>query len=73
MSARRYAIIIEHGRSSYGAYSPDIPGCAVVGDSEAEVRKLIAGAIEFHLEALQMRGEAIPEPSSSVDYVEVAA
>jgi len=73
MSARRYAIIIERGPTSYGAYSPDIPGCAVVGGSDAEVRRLIAEAIEFHLEGLRARGEPIPEPSSLVDYVEVAA
>lgn len=73
MSARRYAIIIERGPTSYGAYSPDIPGCAVVGGSDAEVRQLIAEAIEFHLEGLRARGEPIPEPSSLVDYVEVAA
>jgi predicted RNase H-like HicB family nuclease len=73
MSAKRYAIIIEHGPASYGAYSPDIPGCAVVGDSEQEVRELIVEAIEFHIEGLKAHGEAVPEPSSSVDYVEVAA
>jgi predicted RNase H-like HicB family nuclease len=73
MSARRHAIIIERGPGSFGAYPPDIPRCAVVGDTEAEVRMLIAEAIEFHSEALRTHGEAIPEPSSSVDYVEFAA
>ena len=73
MSARRYAIIIERGPTSFGAYSPDIPGCAVVGGSDPEVRRLIAEAIEFHLEGLRARGEPIPEPSSVVDYVDVAA
>jgi predicted RNase H-like HicB family nuclease len=73
MTPRRYAIIIERGPTSYGAYSPDVPGCAVVGESSAEVRRLITEAIEFHLDCLRERGEPIPEPSSSVDYVEVAA
>ena len=73
MSAKRYAIIIERGAERFGAYSPDVPGCAVVGDSEQEVRQLIAEAIAFHLEGLRERGDPLPEPNSSVDYVEVAA
>ena len=73
MSPKRYAIIIERGATSYGAYSPDLPGCAVVGESEQEVRRLIAEAMEFHIEGLKLRGEPVPEPASSVDYVEVAS
>jgi predicted RNase H-like HicB family nuclease len=73
MSPKRYAIIVERGPTSYGADSPDLPGCAVVGESEQEVRQLIAEAMEFHIEGLKLRGEPVPEPASSVDYVEVAA
>ena len=73
MSPKRYAIITERGAASYGAYSPDLPGCAVVGESEQEVRRLIAEAMEFHIEGLKLRGEPVPEPASSVDYVEVAS
>ncbi|NJK56520.1 MAG: hypothetical protein HC939_11230 [Pleurocapsa sp. SU_5_0] len=28
----RYAVIIERGESSYGAYVPDLPGCISEGD-----------------------------------------
>ncbi len=73
MNAKRYAIIIERGPTSYGAYSPDLPGCAVVGESEQEVRQLIAEAMEFHIEGLRAVGEPVPEPTSSVDYIDVAA
>lgn len=73
MSAKRYAIIIERGPTSYGAYSPDLPGCAVVGDTEQEVGRLIEEAIAFHIEGLRLRGEPVPEPTSLVDYVNVAA
>ena len=45
-----YAIVIEPGASGYGAYVPELPGCAVVGDTEAEVRSLIRKAIQMHLE-----------------------
>ena len=70
---KRYAGIIEKGPISYGAYVPDLPGCVAVGDSEAEVRRLIAEAIEFHLEGMRLAGEPIPEPTSAVDYVEIEA
>ncbi|MEL6442040.1 MAG: type II toxin-antitoxin system HicB family antitoxin [Cyanobacteria bacterium J06621_8] len=66
----RYAVIIEQGKDSYGAYVPDLPGCVAVGDTPEEVRILIQEAIEFHLESLQEDGESIPQPSSSIEYIE---
>jgi predicted RNase H-like HicB family nuclease len=54
---KRYALIIEKGPTSYGAYVPDLPGCVAVGDSEPEVRRLIEEAIDFHIEGLQLAGE----------------
>lgn len=66
----RYAVIIEKGKDSYGAYVPDLPGCVAVGDTPEEVKTLIQEAIEFHLEGLQEDGELIPQPNSSVEYVE---
>ena len=73
MRAKRFVIIIEQGTTGYGAYSPDVPGCAVVGDSEQEVRQLLSEAIAFHLGGLRERGELLPEPHSAADYIEVAA
>ncbi|WP_036482911.1 type II toxin-antitoxin system HicB family antitoxin [Myxosarcina sp. GI1] len=66
----RYAVIIERGKNSYGAYVPDLPGCIAVGDTPEEVKILIQEAIEFHLEGLQENGESIPQPSSSIEYIE---
>jgi predicted RNase H-like HicB family nuclease len=37
------------------------------------VVKLIHGAIEFHIEGLKKDGEPVPKPSSSLEFVEVAA
>lgn len=69
----KYAVIIEQGPKSFGAYVPDIPGCVAVGESRAEVVKLIHEAIKFHIEGMKEHGQFAPIPSSSVDYVEVAA
>ena len=66
-----YAIVIEKGDTSYGAYVPDLPGCVAVGDSEEEVRTLIRDAIEFHLEGMREDGEPIPTPASRVEYIRV--
>ncbi len=69
----RYAIVIEKGPTSYGAYVPDLPGCVAAAKSRKAVLKLIREAIELHLEAMQQEGLPIPEPLSSADYVEVPA
>ncbi len=59
----RYAIVIEKGRRSYGAYVPNLPGCVAVGNSAAEVKKLIAEAVSMHLEGL--REDSLPIPVAS--------
>jgi predicted RNase H-like HicB family nuclease len=68
----RYAIVLERGPVSYGAYVPDLPGCVAAGDTREEALRLIREAIEFHIEGLQAEGISVPEPSSSAEYVEVA-
>jgi predicted RNase H-like HicB family nuclease len=68
----RYAIVIERGPTSYGAYVPDLPGCVAAADTRDEVIHLIREAIQFHLEEMESDGLAAPEPSSSAEYVEIA-
>ena len=68
----RYAIVIEKGETSYGAYVPDLPGCIAVGESLEEVKALITEAILFHLEGLQEEGMTIPESVSLCEYIDVA-
>jgi predicted RNase H-like HicB family nuclease len=69
----KYAVIIEEGENSFGAYVPDLPGCAAVAETKEELMKLIQEAIDFHIEGLIEDGRPVPEPSSSVEYVEVRA
>lgn len=69
----RYAVIVEEGETSFGAYVPDLPGCIAVGETKEEVLHLIQEAIEFHIEGLREDGQPIPEPSSSIEYVEIRA
>ncbi len=66
----RYAVVIEKGDTSYGAYVPDLPGCVAVAETVEEVESLIREAIRFHLDGLREDGLAIPEPTSRIEYVE---
>jgi predicted RNase H-like HicB family nuclease len=68
----RYVVIVEQGESNVGAYVPDLPGCAAVGETKEEALYLIGEAVDRHLEGLREEGLPIPEPSSSSEYVEVS-
>lgn len=69
----KYAVVIEKGPESFGAYAPDLPGCAVAGETREEVVLLIQEAIELHLQSLKEHDEEIPPPASSFEFVDVAA
>ncbi|MCZ8102013.1 MAG: type II toxin-antitoxin system HicB family antitoxin [Microcystis aeruginosa Ma_OC_H_19870700_S124] len=68
----RYAVVIEKGENSYGAYVPDLPGCVAVAETLEDVKQLIAEAIIFHLEGLKEDGLTVPESVSICEYVDVA-
>ena len=69
----RYAVIIEKGKSGYCAYVPDLSGCVAVARTLPQVKRLIHGAIEFHIEGLCAEGQRIPKPTSLCDYVQLRA
>ncbi len=69
----RYAIVLEKTEHNYSAYVPDLPGCVATGDSLQETENLIREAIKFHIEGLLEDGLPIPEPTSVVEYMDVAA
>jgi predicted RNase H-like HicB family nuclease len=69
----KYAVVVEKGETSFGAYVPDLPGCVAAAETKEEVLQLLHEAIEFHVEGLREDGLPLPEPSSSIEYVEVAA
>lgn len=69
----KYAVVIEKAESNFSAFVPDLPGCVATGFTLQEVEEQIREAIEFHIEGMLQDGEAIPLPSSTVEYIEVAA
>jgi predicted RNase H-like HicB family nuclease len=73
---KEYAIVIhrgEPGQIAWGATVPDLPGCVSVGDTLEELKANIREAIELHLEGLAAEGLPVPEPTSQVSTVAVAA
>ena len=64
-------VIIEKGEASYGAFSPDIPGCVAVGDSREEVLKLFREALQDHLELMREDHLPLPEPQTSIEYLDI--
>ena len=56
----RFLVIIEQGENSYGAYSPDLPGCVAVGMTREEVEKNMREAIEMHIQGMIEDKELIP-------------
>ena len=69
----KYAVVLEKAPGNWCAYVPDLPGCVTTGPTLEDTRRLIAEAIEFHIEGMRLRGELVPAPSTVVDSVEIAA
>ena len=69
----RYAIVIEKAEGTFSAYVPDPPSCVATGATVSEVEAEIREAITFHLEGLREDGLPVPDGSSQVEYIDVAA
>jgi predicted RNase H-like HicB family nuclease len=69
----KYAIVMEKATHNWAAYVPGLPGCVTTGPTLEDTRRLIAEAIEFHIEGMRLHGEPVPELSTVVDIIEVAA
>jgi predicted RNase H-like HicB family nuclease len=67
----RFLVIIEKGSQSYGAYSPDLPGCVAVGDTQEEVEQNMREAIAMHLQGMMEDQEPIPLPQTTAEYMDI--
>ena len=73
---KEYAVIFERGQEgeeNWGAYVPDLPGCISTGETFEEVQRNIKEAIELHIAGLKADGDPIPEATTRVEKVSVAA
>ncbi|MGI8604703.1 MAG: type II toxin-antitoxin system HicB family antitoxin [Verrucomicrobiales bacterium] len=55
-----FLIVVEPSPSGYGAYSPDVPGCAAVGKNVEQTLTELRAALRFHFEGMIEAGEALP-------------
>jgi len=69
----RYTVFFEPTATGYSAHVPDLPGCIAAAATLEETRQLIKEAIEFHIEGLRLNGEAVPEPTTLIEQIEVPA
>lgn len=69
----RYAIVIGKAAGNYSAFVPGLRGCVATGSARDEVEREMRAAIESHLDGMREDGEAIPFPSSTLEYIEMAA
>lgn len=66
---KRYLVFLEKGKSGYGVYAPDLPGCVSIGSTMEEAKENMLEAIQLHLDGLYTDGEEIPQDSSESCYV----
>lgn len=69
----KYAVVIEKAEGNYSAYVPDLPGCVATGATVEEAEAEIREAIAFHIDGMREDGLPVPEPTSRVEYIELAA
>ena len=69
----RYAVVYERSPTGWSAYCPDLPGLGVAAGTREEAERLIREGIALHIASLREHGEAVPEPTSTVGVVAVAA
>jgi predicted RNase H-like HicB family nuclease len=69
----KYAVVFGKTERNWAAYVPDLPGCIATGKSLAATRKMIAEAIQFHIEGMRLDGQAVPAPTTVTEMVEIQA
>jgi hypothetical protein len=55
-----FLTVIETGPVSFGAFAPDIQGCAAISVSKDQVKLLFKVAADAHLRELAKAGEQMP-------------
>jgi predicted RNase H-like HicB family nuclease len=60
-----YAVVIERaGDGGYGAWSPNLPGCVALADSQDAVVAEMRQAVELHIAGLREDGQPVPRSST---------
>ena len=70
---KEYTVIYEKADSNWGAYSPDVPRCMATGKTREEAEASFREALQFHIEDLKQENLPVPEPTSEVGHISIAA
>jgi predicted RNase H-like HicB family nuclease len=62
---KKFLVVFEVGKTSFGALAPDIPGCFAVGPTLDETRRRFLEAVEAHLDWMATDHDPMPEPATS--------
>ena len=63
---RVYPVVVERGRSLYGAYAPEVPGTFVVARTFPQARRRVRAVIARRLRLIGEMGDELPEPDPEV-------
>jgi predicted RNase H-like HicB family nuclease len=63
---KEFLVVFEKGKTSFGAFAPDIPGCFAVGPTLKETHRRFLEAVEAHLEWMARDHDPIPEPVTAI-------
>jgi predicted RNase H-like HicB family nuclease len=69
----KYTVILEKGRDAWGVYVPDLPGRAVIAETEQQAPELIREAIKLYLEDLRTKDLPAHQPAIKATEVEISA
>jgi predicted RNase H-like HicB family nuclease len=68
-----YLVVYEQTPTGYSAYVPDLPGCITTGPTLPDTRKSMQEAIRGHLAVMREFGDAIPQPTTIAEPMQVPA
>jgi predicted RNase H-like HicB family nuclease len=60
--------MIHRTLTGYSVDVHDLPGCVATGTTVEHARQMIAQAIEMHLELMAQSTDAIPTPSTTIEF-----
>ena len=65
----RIAVMIRKSRTGFSADAPDVPGCIAAAKTVSGTRRLMAKALELHLEMMTESGEKLPKTRKHLSVV----
>jgi predicted RNase H-like HicB family nuclease len=67
----RILVSIEKDENSYGAYSPDVPGCVAVVDTREEAEQLMNEAFQEHLQMMREEHQPLLQTQTEAEYMDI--